>query len=72
MFIKLRDIALRWRFNSLCDIFGIANSVVYYLSAPPFAPLCARLIHRIALHPLVDIHTITQHHSIVVRTMSDK
>ena len=64
MFIKLRDIALRWRFNSLCDILGIANGVMYYLSAPPFAPLYARQIHRITLHPLVDIHTITQHHSI--------
>lgn len=57
MFIKLRDIALRWRFNSLCDILGIANGVMYYLSAPPFAPLCARQIHRIALHPLVDVDT---------------
>ncbi len=57
MFIKLRDIALRWRFNSLCDILGIANSVIYYLSVPPFAPLCARQIDGVDMRALVDVDT---------------
>ena len=64
MFIKLWHVPNRRFFNDLCDILGIANSVIYYLSTPSFAPLCARQIHRIALHPLVDIDAVAKHHGI--------
>lgn len=57
MFIKLRHVPNRRFFNDLCYVLGIANSIMYYLSAPPFAPLCARQIDGVALHPLVDVDT---------------
>ena len=55
--IKLRHVPNRRFFNDLCDILGIANSIVHYLSAPPFAPLRSGEIDGVDMRALVDVDT---------------
>ena len=72
MFIKLRHIPNRRFFNDLRDVFGIANSITYYLRAPPFAPLGTSKVNRVALHHLPYKHAVSQVDRIATYTPLDE